>query len=127
MIKKSKGGILIRERRKISLNNINYILLVSTYDNDKIKISLKNKDNIIDVTINLDVYLDNNHVFINPKIKRNGLLKELKKKRIIKEINDSIIYNNLEIPIATLNLGVIRKYDNKGVNNHFNKVRGNNG
>lgn len=82
---------------------------------------------MIDVTINIDVYLDNSHVFINPAIKHNGLLKELKKKRIIKEINDSIFYNNLEIPIATLNMGIIRKYDNKGVNNHFNKVRGKNG
>lgn len=102
-------------------------MLVDTYDNNKIKVSLKNKDNVIDVTINIDVYLDNSHVFINPAIKQNGLLKELKKKRIIKEINNSIFYNNLEIPVATLNMGIIRKYDNKGVNNHFNKVRGNNG
>ena len=102
-------------------------MLVDTYDNNKIKVSLKNKDNVIDVTINIDVYLDNSHVFINPVIKQNGFLKELKKKRIIKEINNSIFYNDLEIPIATLNMGIIRKYDNKGVNNHFNKVRGNNG
>lgn len=79
------------------------------------------------MTINIAVYLDNGHVFINPIIKQKGLLKELKKKRIIKEINDSIFYNNMDIPIATLNMGIIRKYDNKGVNNHFNKVRGNNG
>lgn len=119
--------MIIDRKKKIKLGKGYYNIIVNTYNNNRIRLSYINNKERHDLTINLeDVYLDDGRVFLDPMVKKDGILKELKKKRIIKEINDSIIYNNLEIPIATLNLGIIRKYDNKGVNNHLNKVRGNN-
>ena len=76
-----------------------------------------------DITLNLeDVYLDNNKVFLDPYIKNNGLLKVLKKKKIIKEINGCINYNYTNVPIAILNMGILKKYDFDGVRKYLDRI-----
>lgn len=97
--------------------------MVSTYNNNRIRLSYINNKERHDLTINLeDVYLDDGRVFLDPVVKKDGILKELKKKRIIKDICGVINYNYTDIPIAILNMGILRKYDNAGVNNHLQKV-----
>ena len=76
-----------------------------------------------DITLNLeDTYLDDGKVFLDPFIKNNGLLKQLKKKRIIREICGCMNYNYVDIPVAILNMGILRQYDYDGVNKHIEKV-----
>lgn len=43
------------------------------------------------------------------------MLKQLKKTRIIREFCGSIYDNYIEIPVAILNMGILKKYDSKGV------------
>ena len=51
------------------------------------KLTISNKKQEIEVTIDLkDAYLDNGHVFLDPEIKDNGILKALKKSRILRQI-----------------------------------------
>lgn len=49
-------------------------------------------------------------------------MKVLRKNRIIKDICGVINYNYVDIPVATLNMGVLRKYDNNGVEKHIDEV-----
>lgn len=82
-----------------------------------------NSNEIRELTINLeDEYLQDGKVFLNPDITANGLFKELRKTRIIKEICGVLNYNYTSIPIATLNIGILRKYDYIGVSNFLEKV-----
>lgn len=117
--------MLINKRKKIKLNNKLYNIVVDTYPNNRIWLKYKNKDEEHDLTINLDdTFLDSGHVFLDPTIKTNGILKEIKKKKIIKEICGFLNYQYVDIPIAILNMGILRKYDNAGVDKHFLKVTG---
>lgn len=50
-------------------------------------------------------------------------MKQLKKSRIIKDICGIINYNYVDVPIATLNMGILRSYDYSGVNKHLNEVK----
>ena len=76
-----------------------------------------------DITLNIDnVCLDKNKVCLDPSIKDNGLLKQLKKNRIIKEICGFINYNNKDIPIAIINTGILKQYDYHGIMEYQNKV-----
>ena len=84
----------------------------------------QNKKESHDITLNLNTYIDNIHVFLDPAIEKNGILKQLKKKRIIKEITGYIFYNNTNIPIATLNIGILRKYDAIGVKKFLENIGG---
>ena len=58
------------------------------------RLKYQNKKESHDITLNLNTYIDNIHVFLDPAIEKNGILKQLKKKRIIKEITGYIFYNN---------------------------------
>lgn len=76
-----------------------------------------------DITLDLkEIYIDNGKVLLDPCIKHNGILKQLKKMRIIRNICGNINYKNVDIPIATINMGILRKYDYVGVNNHLCKT-----
>ena len=76
-----------------------------------------------DITLNIDnVCLDKNKVCLDPSIKDNGLLKQLKKNRIIKEICGFINYNNKDILIAIINTGILKQYDYHGIMEYQNKV-----
>ena len=115
--------MIIDRKKKIKLSKGYYNIIVSTYNNNRIRLSYINNKERHDLTINLeDVYLDDGRVFLDPVVKKDGILKELKKKRIIKDICGVINYNYMDIPIATLNMGILRKYDNMGVNNYLQKV-----
>lgn len=115
--------MIIDRKKKIKLGKGYYNIIVSTYNNSRIRLSYINNKERHDLTINLeDVYLDDGRVFLDPVVKKDGILKELKKKRIIKDICGVINYNYTDIPIAILNMGILRKYDNAGVNNHLQKV-----
>lgn len=83
----------------------------------------ENKKESKDITLDLkDVYLDKGKVFIDPFIKNNGFLKALRKNRIIRDVCGVINYNYIDIPIATLNMGILRQYDNNGVEKHLKEV-----
>ena len=48
------------------------------------KLTISNKNQEIEVTADLsDAYLDKGHVFLDPDVKDNGILKALKKSRIL--------------------------------------------
>ena len=50
-------------------------------------------------------------------------MKQLKQTRIIKDICGVINYNYVDVPIAILNMGILRTYDHNGVNKHPNEVK----
>lgn len=115
----------IEQKRKIRINNNYYNIIVDTYPNNRICLKCKNKKSEHELTINLkDTFIDDGHVFLDPKTKTNGILKVLKKKRIIREICGTLNYQYVDIPIAILNMGILRKYDNDGVNKHLLKITG---
>ena len=96
---------------------------VYTYYNNRLRLKYSNINESHDITINLsDFYLEDGKVFLDPAIKNNGILHELIKKKIIKEISSSVNYNYVDIPIATINLGVLSKYDLVGLKKHISKV-----
>ena len=115
--------MIIDRKKKVKINTQFCDIIVDTYPNIWIWLKYKSKNNEHDLTINLeDTFIDNGHVFLDPKVKTNGALKELKKKRIIKEICGILNYQYVDIPIAILNMGILRKYDNDGVEKHLFKV-----
>lgn len=84
------------------------------------KLTISNKKQEIEITIDLnDAYLDKGHVFLDPEIKENGILKALKKSRILRQIDGTLCYNYKLIPIALLNNGILRTYDYLGVLEHM--------
>ena len=84
------------------------------------KLTISNKKQEIEITIDLnDAYLDKGHVFLDPEIKENGILKALKKSRILRQIDGTLCYNYKLIPIALLNNGILRTYDYSGVLEHM--------
>ncbi len=110
-------------RKNIKLKGKHYNIGVYTYHNGRIRLRYENSTECHDITLNLeDVYIDNGKVILDPFIKSNGLLKVLKKCRIIKEICGSINYNYVDVPVAILNMGILRTYDYDGVIKHLEKV-----
>ena len=87
------------------------------------KLTISNKKQEIEETIDLkDAYLDNGHVFLDPEIKDNGILKALKKSRILRQIDGTLCYDYKLIPVALLNNGILRTYDYSGVLEHMEKI-----
>lgn len=114
---------MIIRRKKIKLNGKNYNIGVYTYPNNRIRLRYENHVECHDITLNLtDVYLDKGKVILDPFINKNGLLKVLKKNRIIKEICGTINYNYVDVPVAILNMGILRTYDYDGVNKHLERI-----
>ena len=72
-----------------------------------------------------DIYIDRDKVILDPTLKDNGILKALKKCRIVRDIVGYINYNYVDLPIAILNMGILKKYDCDGVIKHFEKVMNN--
>lgn len=114
---------MIIRRKKIKFNNKSYYIGVYTYHNGRVRLKYEDNKECHDITLDLaDAYLDKGKVFLDPFIKNNGLLKVLKKNRIIKDICGVMNYNYVDIPIATLNMGILRQYDNNGVEKHISEV-----
>ncbi|MBO5096453.1 MAG: hypothetical protein J6B98_06230 [Bacilli bacterium] len=60
------------------------------------------------------MFLEKGKILIDPFLEKNGLLSVLLKDRIIKDII-YITYNYMDIPVAKLNMGVLKQYDKYGV------------
>lgn len=110
------GGVIINKRKKLKWNNRLWYIEVKLYQDKRVCLILKNKKESKEITIDLvDSYLDYGHIFLDPTSKDNGLLNVLKKSRIIKNISGINYYNYLSIPVAQLNMGILKKYDYKGI------------
>ena len=113
-------------RRKIKLKDKSYYICVGTYKNNRIRLRYKNASESHDITLDLeDAYIDAGKVILDPAIKNNGLLKMLRKCRIIKDVVGYVNYNYIELPVAILNMGILKRYDYDGVMKHFEKVMSN--
>lgn len=78
-----------------------------------------------DITINLkDAYLDEDKIFLDPYVVKSNLINALKKSRVIRCITGISYYKNLEIPVAQVNMGILRSYDKFGVKNYINNKGG---
>ena len=118
------GGIFIDNRKKIKWQNKAWNIKVSTYKNKRLCLFLENKKSIKEIIIDLnDAYLDNGHLFLDPETKDNGILQVLRKARIIRCITGISYYNYISVPIALVNMGILRKYDYKGTSEYLNIIR----
>lgn len=120
IVQKYKEGWLIG--KKVKFNNKLYNIKVYTYSNGRIRLKYENKSESHEITINLeDSYIDDGKVFLDPFILKNGFIHVLKKYRIIKDITGMGFYNYIEVPIAKLNMGKLREFDNYGVKKHLSE------
>ena len=120
IVQKYKEGWLIG--KKVKFNNKLYNIKVYTYSNGRIRLRYENKSESHEITINLeDSYIDDGKVFLDPFILKNGFIHVLKKYRIIKDITGMGFYNYIEVPIAKLNMGKLREFDNYGVKKHLSE------
>ena len=114
---------MVIRRKKIKLKDKSYYISVSAYKNNRIRLRYKNASETHDITLDVqDVYLDAGKVLLDPNIKNNGLLKILKKCRIIRDIVGYVNYNYVELPVAVLNMGILKRYDYDGVMRYLEKV-----
>ena len=119
------GGIKISNKKFIKWKKVNWNLEVSSYPNNRLCLKIKSKNKEIEITTDLsDLYCDKEHIFINPDVNNNGLINTLKKYKIIREVVGVTTYNYHSILIATLNMGVLRKYDFNGVSEFISNLRG---
>ena len=96
---------------------------VSSYKNNRLCLCLINKNERHEVTIDVnDLYLQKGHIFLAPETKDNGILNILKKSRIIKCITGINYYEYVSIPVALLNMGILRKYDYMGVMKYLDNM-----
>lgn len=120
IVQKYKEGWLIG--KKVKFNNKPYNIKVYTYSNGRIRLRYESKSESHEITINLeDSYIDDGKVFLDPFILKNGFIHVLKKYRIIKDITGMGFYNYIEVPIAKLNMGKLREFDNYGVKKHLSE------
>lgn len=114
------GGIYIR--KKIKFKGKHYYIGVYTYDNGRLRLKYENKNESHDFTLNLDdAYIEEGKVFLDPIVLKDGFINILKKNRIIREVTGIEYYNYVEIPIAKINMGILREFDNYGVKKHLSE------
>lgn len=107
-------------KKKIKYNNELYNISVKVYPSKRLCLFLINKHNKIEVTIDLpDTKISDGLILIDPNVANTNLINVLKKIRIIKEIVSVIGYNYVCVPIARINFGKLREYDNFGTNKYF--------
>ena len=110
-------------RRTIKFRGNNYFIKVYTYFNGTMHLKYENSNESHDITLKIEnLYLDFDKVVIDPFIEEIGLFKKLKKARIIREICGSYTYNNREVPIVRINMGILRQYDFLGVTKHLDGI-----
>ena len=89
---------------------------VGIYKNKSMCLKLKNKKEVIELTLNLkDALLGGELVAIDPDV-ADSIIRLFKKKRIIRKVVSTIDYNNRFAPIVKINLGILKSYDYIGVN-----------
>ena len=82
---------------------------------------LENKKENHDITINFDdLFFNKDDVLLDPVVIQNGLLKVLKKNRIIRYVCGSTNYGYTALPIVKLNMGILKQYDYNGVIKYIN-------
>jgi len=114
----------INIRKKIKFNGKQYNINVYGYCNGRMKLKYINKTECHDITVDLnDTFLEDGKVFLDPFIVQNGLIKILIKNRIIRDVT-SISYNYVEIPIAKVNIGILKQYDKNGVYKYLDSKEG---
>lgn len=69
-----------------------------------------------------DLMLADFNVAFTPECINLGIIPALKKNRIIKKINSTLLYNDREYLIATVNIGILRKYDLIGVLHFYDNL-----
>ena len=84
-----------------------------------------NKSESHDLTMDLkDSYIEDDKVFLDPFVVKSGFINVLKKTRIIRCITSISYYNYVEVPVAKINMGILRKYDKNGVENYLDNKEG---
>lgn len=84
-----------------------------------------NKSESHDLTMDLkDSYIEDDKVFLDPFVVKSGFINVLKKTRIIRYITGISYYNYVEVPVAKINMGILRKYDKNGVKNYLDNKGG---
>ena len=112
--------MFISRRKKIKIKGKQFNISVYTYTNKRIRLRYENKTEGHDITVDVkDLFIDDGSVFLDPAIEKNGVLKELKRYRVIKEFVGIINYNYVDLPVVKLNIGILRKFDLNGVNKHL--------
>lgn len=107
-------------RKKIKFDNKQFNIGVYTYYNGRMRLKYENKNECHDITLNLkNDYIEDGKIFLDPAIMQNGLIYVLKRNRIIKEITGFSYFNNIEVPIARVNMGKLREFDKYGVKKHL--------
>ena len=110
--------------RKLKYKNNLYKLGVYTYSNGRLHLALENKNESYDITIDIpDMSMYDGNVLLDPAIMESGILSVIKKARILNKVIGMFNYNYVDIPIAIVNMGQIRKYNCFGVTKHLDKVR----
>ncbi len=119
---KNIGGIKIK-RKKLKFDNEQFLISVYSYSNGRLRLKIENNKESHDISMDLkDTILDNSSILIDPVVLQNGLINYLKKARIIKEMTSSINYGYTVIPIAKLNMQILRKYDSYGVTKYYERL-----
>jgi hypothetical protein len=86
-------------------------------------LKIENKTECHDITLDLkDAYLENGHILLDPIVTRNGLMKILKKTRIIRSVCGLMNYGYVPVPVAKVNMGILKQYDLNGVTKHLETI-----
>src|SRR5574344_2123551 len=107
--------MIISKRNKIKIKGKQFNISVLSYNNKRIRLRYENKNEGHDITIDVnDAFIDDGCVFLNPAIEHNG---------VIKEFVGVYNYNYIDLPVAKLNMGILRKFDLKGIEKHFDVIQ----
>ena len=111
--------MFIRKKKKLKIKNEYYNLKVNTYPNRQLCLCLENKNNKNIITLNVpNIKIDYSIAVINPVMANQGIIRILKKQRIIKNVVSTIDYDNALTPLVKINIGKLKDYDPIGVRNY---------
>ena len=63
-------------------------------------------------------------MLIDPFVVQNGLIRVLKKAKVIREIIGITNYGTVEVPVAKINMGKLREFDKLGVKKYLEERMG---
>lgn len=107
---------MIIRKRKLKIQNSYYELKASAYPNKQLLLKLENKNQHKILTISVpNMNVGYGVAIINPELANNGIIRILKKHRIIKNVISTIDYGKSLAPLVKVNMGKLREYDVHGV------------
>lgn len=110
---------MIIRRKKLKIRNNYYELNVSVYPNKQLALKLESKNQNQVLTISVPkINIGYGIAIINPEMANNGIIRILKKHRIIKNVISTIDYGQSLAPLVKVNMGKLREYDMYGVDNY---------